>query len=44
MRSEPWIDPVVMTMPGNGPSSRRPVYGSRAPGSGANTVPRMSAP
>ena len=44
MRSEPWIDPVVMTTPGNGPLSCAPVYGSRAPGSGAKTVPRISAP
>src|SRR5215213_4496151 len=44
MRSEPWTEPVVMTTPGNGLRRRRPVYGSRAPGSGANKLPRMSAP
>ena len=44
MRSEPWIDPVVITTPGKGGFRTFPVYGSLAPGSGANTSPRMSAP
>ncbi len=44
MRSDPCIEPVVMTTPGYGRLMRRPVYGSRAPGSGANTLPLMSAP
>src|SRR3954466_1908734 len=44
MCSDPWMDPVVMTTPGYGARSSRPVYGSFAPGSGANTSPRMSAP
>ena len=41
---EPWTDPVVITTPGNGRRSRGRVYGSRAPGSGAKTSPRISAP
>src|SRR5688500_14169163 len=38
MRSEPCTDPVVMRTPGYGGFNRAPVYGSFAPGSGANHV------
>jgi hypothetical protein len=44
MRSEPWTEPVVITTPGYGGLSFLCVYGSLAPGRGAKTSPRMSAP
>jgi hypothetical protein len=35
MPSEPWMEPGVITTPGNGPVRVAPEYGSFAPGLGA---------